>query len=64
MIAGPGTYIGKVKHFRLEKKKQQLYTGKIAELNGHMSCYPTFKAAKFVCCDINSKKYDKLNTKI
>ena len=31
----------------------------IAKFNGHMSCYPTIKGIKFVCCDINSKKYDK-----
>ena len=55
MIAG--THIDKVKHFRIEKKK--LYTDKIVEMYGCKSCYPTIKAIKFVCCDIDSKKYDK-----
>ena len=57
-----GTHIDKVKHFRLEKK--EMYTKKIIELYDKKSCYPTIKAIKFVCCDMQSKKYQKHRDKI
>ena len=62
MVVIVGTHIDKVKRFRLEKKK--IYTDKIIELYTKKSCYPTIKAIKFVCCDINSKKYTKHKDKI
>ena len=52
-----GTHIDKVKRFRLEKKK--IYTNKIKELYYNKSYYPTIEAIKFVCCDVNGKKYEK-----
>ena len=57
MVVIVGTHIDKVKRFRLEKK--EIYTNKIIELYDNKSYYPTIKGIKFVCCDINSKKYQK-----
>ena len=55
MVVIVGTHIDKVKHFRVEKKK--IYTNKIIELYDNNSYYPTIKGIKFVCCDINIKRY-------
>ena len=62
MVVIVGTHIDKVKRFRLEKK--EIYTNKIIDLYCNKSYYPTIKAIQFVCCDINSKKYEKHKEKI
>ena len=62
MVVIVGTHIDKVKRFRLEKR--EIYTNKIIELYDNKSHYPTIKAIKFVCCDINSRKYEKHKEKI
>ena len=50
-----GTHIDKVKNFRKEKCK--LFTNRIKELYEGDRFYPPIKAIKFVCCDVNQKKY-------
>ena len=57
-----GTHIDQVKKFRKGKNKQ--FTARINELYANQLCYPPIKAIKFVCCNVNHKKYKRYEQNI